>query len=64
MDKTPAVNKNRKSNGECYKDQKEEKKLNDASFWEKERIRVNAYRSKKKENQSAAENTNQPEKEH
>ena len=54
MGKTPPVNINRKPNAECCKDY-EQKKLNDANLMEKERIRVNAYRSKKKENQFQAE---------
>ena len=55
MDKTPPVNKNQKSNTECCKDYKQKKKLNDASFGKKERIRAHAYRAKKKENQSKTE---------
>ena len=39
------------------------KKFNDASFGEKERIRLNANRAKKKENQSEAEKITQHEKE-
>ena len=37
------------SNAECCKDYKQKKKLNDASFGKKERIRVSAYGTKKKE---------------
>ena len=33
--------------------------LNNLSFWENERIRVNAYRAKKKENQSEAKTITQ-----
>ena len=39
------------------------KKLNNGSFGEKGRIRVNAYRAKKKENQSEPEKITQREKE-
>ena len=45
----PSVGKNGKSNAEGCKDYKQKNKLNDASFREKERIRVSAYRVKKKE---------------
>lgn len=40
-----------------------EKPVNDTSFREKERIRFNAYRAKKKGNQSEVEEITQPEKE-
>ena len=63
MDKTPPVNENQKSNTECCKDYKQKKKLNDASFGKKERMRAHAYRAKKKENQSKTEKINQHEKE-
>ena len=53
MSKTPPVNKYQMQN--AVTDYKQKKKLNDASFREKERIRVNAYRAKKKERQSEAE---------
>ena len=45
----PPVNKILKSNAECCKDYKQKRKSNDASFGQKERIRLNAYRAKKKE---------------
>ena len=51
MDKMPPVNKYQKPNTECFKDCRQKKKLNDGSFMEKERKRVNAYRAKKKQNQ-------------
>ena len=38
-------------------------KLNDAIFWQKERIRFHAYRANEKENQSEAEKITQHEKE-
>ena len=50
------INKNQKSNERC-KDYKQKKKLNDSSLGEKERIKLNAYGAKKKENQSEAEIT-------
>ena len=63
MDNTSSVNKNRTPNAKCCKDYKQKKKLNDASFGEKERLRANDYRAKKKENQSETENEiTQPEK--
>ena len=48
MDKMPLVNKNWKSDAECYKDYIQKKKLNDAISEENERKRFNAYRTKKK----------------
>ena len=63
MDKTFPFNKSRKSNAECWKDHKQKKNLNDAYFGKKERIRLNAYGAKLKENQSDAEKSNQREKE-
>ena len=62
MDNTPPVNKNRSQMQNAVKIINK-KKLNDANFGEKGRIQVNAYRAKKKENQSEAEKIIQREKE-
>ena len=56
MDKMPPVNKYQKPNTECFKDCRQKKKLNDGSFMEKERKRVNVYRAKKKQNQPETKN--------
>ena len=63
MDKMSPVNKNKMLNAECCKYDKQKKKLNDASFGERARITVNAYKEKKKENQSEAEKVTHCEKE-